>query len=85
MTEDHLKRLERAIAVAVKETVNGKIDALSKKVDDYIETDNAWKAAADPYIKGLANISGTAKLFVWVSLGVTAVLAAYLKIKDFIR
>lgn len=59
MTTDQLKQLEKALKESLHETVkitiNGKIDALNKKVDAYIVEDNAWKVRAEPAVNAFQN------------------------------
>lgn len=43
-------QINESVAIAIKANVNGKIDALKLKVDEYIKDDNAWKLQAQPVI-----------------------------------
>ncbi len=55
MTPEQFEKLQNTISkqieISVKATVNGKIDNLNKKVDDYIKSDNEWKDRAQPTIE----------------------------------
>jgi len=81
MTPKQLKQIELVVGKAIQQHVNGKIDKIDKKIDDYIKSDNEWKAEADPYLKGLANLTGGAKIIVWVAIGVSALIGAVLAIR----
>lgn len=77
-------------------TVNGKIDKMDKKLDEYISQDTndkqklfdwqtnwdkTWKEDYAPTVRGLVNATGGAKIAVWIALGITAISGAYLAIK----
>jgi hypothetical protein len=53
MNEKQLKKLiskqDEAIGKAIKIHVNGKIDKLHEKIDNYIIEDNKWKEEAQRY------------------------------------
>lgn len=70
MTPEQFEKLQslitEQIGVAVKMTVNGKIDALNKKVDDYIKSDNEWKERAQPTIELGTNVRGFGKVFAYI-------------------
>ncbi len=82
---------EPATLSAVKETVNGKIDAMhnqlkdhtrideetNQKLIDYIREDTDWKKTADPYIKLAVNIAGTWKFAIYVLTGLLVVIGFY--------
>lgn len=91
MTKEEVEN-NRAIYIdvikqAVKETVNGKIDKITEKLDlhiqetrEYIKEDTTWKSTADPYIKLAANISGVWKFLIYCCTGITAFIAVYVGI-----
>lgn len=85
MTPDQIEQIKKAVGESIQVHVNGKIDKMNTKLDDYIITDNAWKKEADPYIKGLANVSGAAKLVVWLAISVSSVVGAILAIKNLLK
>lgn len=76
-----LHKMEEHIENSVNRNVNGKIIGLVQKVDDYIKTDNEWKEEYQPYIKGLANVSGGVKIMVWCAVGISAVIGAIMGIR----
>lgn len=69
----------------IRETVNGKIDGISKKLDDYIKDDNEWKKENEPYLQGLENLTGGAKIVLWCAMFVSAVGGAVVMIKQFLK
>ena len=62
--------------------VNGKIDKIDAKLTEYIKDDIAWKLEYEPYIKGLANVSGAMKIGVAIALGISAVIGAFISLKN---
>lgn len=52
------KNVQDSIRVSIESTVNGKIRTLTQKVDDYIKTDNEWKAGVTPYIESMRQFQG---------------------------
>lgn len=87
---DHELRqvINEAVAKAVKETVNGKIDALSRKtdalstkIDDHNTKHEADMEEMKPFMQGAAGIQVLWKLFV----GVGSLAVAYLAIKNVLR
>lgn len=85
MTPEQIDELKEHVAETVKTVVNGKIDRLNLKLDNYIDSDMVWKEEYTPYIKGLANISGSAKIIVWIALGISACIGAFIGIKEFFK
>lgn len=50
MTPEQFEELKISLNDQVKITVNGKIDRLSIKLENYITSDNEWKEKAQPSI-----------------------------------
>lgn len=81
----------------IEKKVNGKIDKISTilqdqnktfgefktKVETHIANDDEWKTEFSPYVKGLANMTGSAKIAVWLSIGVGSIIATIIAIKKF--
>jgi hypothetical protein len=89
MNQEQLIAIQKTIASSIETNVNGKIRVLTEEfrdhkshVENYIENDEMWKAEAEPYIKGLSNISGGAKIIIWLAVGVSALIGAFLAIKN---
>lgn len=80
-----LRKLDNGIEVSVKRHVNGNIAVIKKSLDDYIESDNKWKAKYEPYIESLANLSASAKLLIWIAGGITTISAAIIAIKSLLK
>ncbi len=66
MTEDQIKTLQETIAVQIDSTiqrvVNGKIDRINLKLDDYIVSDLKWKDKVQPDIDSVANAKAWGKI-----------------------
>ena len=77
-----MHKMEQGIELAINKNVNGKIKRLDEKIDAYIVQDNAWKAEFEPYMKGLANVTGGGKILVWVTGAVISIAGAILVIKE---
>jgi len=77
MTPEQFEKLQTLISkqveTAVKATVNGKIDDLNKKVDEYIKSDNEWKERAQPTIELGTNVRGFGKVFAYLIGTVAAI------------
>lgn len=79
MTPDQLEQIQKTI----KETVNGKIDAMSFKLDQYIVTDNAWKVLAQPAIDLGNNVRGFGKVtayFIGFLAGIAGIFATVFEV-----
>ncbi len=77
MTPEQFEKLQNLISkqveTAVKATVNGKIDDLNRKVDEYIKSDNEWKERAQPTIELGANVRGFGKVLAYLIGTVAAI------------
>lgn len=71
-----MHKMEKGIEESINRNVNGKINALTGKFDAYVEGDLAWKKDYEPYLKGLANLTGSGKILVALALGVSAIIGA---------
>lgn len=63
------------IEVVIQSKVNGKIDKITQKIDNYIAGDEMWKETATPVIKLGTNITGFGIVGAYV-LGTLASLTA---------
>lgn len=88
MTPEQFIQLQETVSNQIKLTVNGKIDSINTKLDNYIKEDNEWKADVKPYIENMRQISnfstvGSALLKTIIAIGgaITVIWAAikYLK------
>ncbi|MCX6756346.1 MAG: hypothetical protein NTX85_03325 [Candidatus Nomurabacteria bacterium] len=66
MNPEQFEQLQITISKQIEITVNGKIDNLNKKVDDYIKSDNEWKDRAQPTIELGTNVRGFGKVFAYL-------------------
>lgn len=82
MNEEQLEVLRKTIddqlKAGIETHVNGKIRALTYKIDEYIKDDTAWKETAKPTIELGNNIRGFGKVFVYL-LGIGATLFGIFK------
>jgi hypothetical protein len=53
MNFEHQQEIIKAVRETIKETVNGKIDRMDKKIDEYIIKDNEYKASTDEWRKSV--------------------------------
>lgn len=82
LVDEIMHKMEQGIELAINKNVNGKIKRLDEKLEAYIIQDNAWKSEFEPYIKGLANVTGGGKILVWFSGAVISIWGAILLIKE---
>ncbi len=80
----HQERLDLMVST-IEKVVNGKIDSLRIEFHDYRDEDKAWKKENEPYLRGLANLSGSAKIIVWVAIGVSSLIGAWIAIRSLIK
>ena len=80
-----LEELKSHIAETIKIVVNGKIDKIDANLNTYIKEDTEWKDEYEPYIKGLANVSGGVKILVWCAVGISALIGTFLGIKSLLK
>ena len=85
MKQEQLQELKDHVAETVRTVVNGKIDILSSKLDDYIVEDTAWKDRAEPLVKAYENSNWLWKIILNIMKFVVlvgATITAWLLIKD---
>ena len=85
MTKKDREIIREVIGESIKIHVNGKIDKMHKKLDDYIVADMAWKEKAEPVIKMGENAVGASKVMLYLTMIISAVGGAYLIIKNIFR
>lgn len=61
--------------------LNEVVKPLHTKLDNYIVDDTNWKKENEPYLKGLANLTGTAKIGVWIAIGISSVGGAFIMLR----
>lgn len=81
MTDEQITQLKKELAIAteavVRTTVNGKIDTLGKKFDEYVVEDLKWKSEMEPVKEGLHFIQSLNKLVKWLGFPALGALVAY--------
>ncbi len=85
MTVEEFEQLKAALVETIKLTVNGKIDRLNAKLDNYIEQDNAWKESAEPVIKMGNDAKGASVVLLWLAGAIIAIGGAYQILKDIFK
>lgn len=72
MTPEQFTDIQETIKATIKETVNGKIDRINIKLDEYIKDDNEWKAGVTPSIETMKKTQNFAEglLFLLKFIGV---------------
>ena len=53
-----LSKIEPTIKESIDRNVNGKIIALSQRFDEYVKSDNEWKAQVTPQIEAVKRFQG---------------------------
>jgi hypothetical protein len=56
--EQFNKNIQESIKLSIETTVNGKIRRLDEKIDDYIKSDEEWKAGVTPHIETMKQFQG---------------------------
>lgn len=74
-----LHSMNEQIDKSIKMYVNGKIDRIDLKIDNYIKEDNLWKQTATPTIELGNNIRGFGKVIAYI-LGIGAGIFAIVRI-----
>lgn len=65
--------------------LSGNLNTLTTEFRDHRAKDEAWKKEADPYIQGWMSLSTSAKIVVWLSLGISAIIGAFFGIKELFK
>lgn len=80
MTEDDLEIIRAEIARAVKETVNGKIDSIARKLEEHNAKHEADMEDMKPYMQAAAGgklLYGVFKVLVAVAIGWVSIKSAF--------
>lgn len=78
MTPEELEHVLNIVRSTIKDTVNGKIDRMDLKLENYIKSDNEWKTKADPILEMGRDLSSFGKIVV-VILGIAATVFGIVK------
>lgn len=74
-----LATIKNSVETSVKETVNGKINRLDEKLDNYIAADTKWKEEkVEPLIDAHRTIKNVANFLKWIA-GVLAAIGLIIK------
>lgn len=83
---DHIiHKMESKIEESINKNVNGKLDKMHIKIDNYIATDNEWKVKYSPYLEGIVGVSVGGKIMLKVLLGFASIGGAVLAIKAWFK
>jgi len=88
MTPEQIQDLKEHVAETVRTVVNGKIDGLNLKLDNYIDNDMAWKERAEPLVIAYENTTWLSKIVLNImkfGILLASAITAYLFIKDKIK
>lgn len=61
-----IHKMETKIEESINKNVNGKINALHAKMDNYIVSSNEWRSKAEPAIKMVENVQGFGKVTLYM-------------------
>lgn len=75
MNAEHQAEILNAVRQTIKETVNGKIDRMNDKIDNYIKGDIEWKVEADKKLEVVGSVQGFGKVTLYI-LGFLSALGA---------
>lgn len=78
MTPEELEHVLNIVRSTIKDTVNGKIDRMDLKLENYIKSDNEWKTKADPILEMGRDLRSFGKIVV-VILGIAATVFGIVK------
>lgn len=87
-----MQKIDENLETSVEKLINGKLrkvlesqKGMSDKIDEYIKDDSARWNEYEPYIKGIADISGAGKIVVWLSIGLSAIIGAILTVRHLFK
>jgi len=80
-----LHKLENHIEVSINKNVNGKLDKMNAKIDNYIFDDNEWKQKAEPVIMMGRNVQGFGKVSLYIVGFVAAVAGAFISLANLFK
>ncbi len=66
MEPEQFVKMQQSIEATIERVVNGKINRLSDKVDQYIKEDNEWKLNVGPSIEVMKKMQGFATTGGWI-------------------
>lgn len=75
-----LHKIDSHIEESINRNVNGKINLLTQKVDNYVKQDNEWKIKAEPVIQMGQQVQGFGKVSLYIVGFVASVGGAVLLI-----
>lgn len=75
-----IHKIEPAIENSVNKYVNGKLDKINLKIDDYIVSDLQWKERAEPTLQMGQNVAGFGKVSLYIVGFVASVAGAIIAV-----
>lgn len=85
MTPAQFEQMNRLIEETIRTTVNGKIDRMNQKLEDYIVTDNEWKKVAQKSISLIENVTSFGKVSLYLSGFISAVVGSIILINNIFK
>jgi hypothetical protein len=83
--EQFNKNIQDSVSKSIETTVNGKIKRLDEKIDNYIKSDNEWKAGVTPHIETMKQFQGFTLIGTSVLKGILLIGSATGAIYAFIK
>ena len=75
-----IHKIEPAIENSVNKYVNGKLDKMNLKIDDYIVSDLQWKERAEPTLQMGQNVAGFGRVLLYIVGFVASVAGAIIAV-----
>lgn len=73
MTPEQTAQLEKSVKETIEKTVNGKINRLDQKLDEYIKHDLEWKETVQPVIDAYLVANKVGSFVQWISKVILAI------------
>lgn len=73
MTPEQIAQLEKSVKETIEKTVNGKINRLDQKLDEYIKHDLEWKETVQPVIDAYLVANKVGSFVQWMSKVILAI------------
>lgn len=73
MTPEQIAQLEKSVKETIEKTVNGKINRLDQKLDEYIKHDMEWKETVQPVIDAYTTVNKVGSFVQWISKVILAI------------
>ncbi len=85
MSPEQLAKIEETVRHTIETVVNGKVDRINYKLDNYIKEDNIWKDNVTPSIEIMKKMQGFGSVGGWVLKTVILIGSAVTAIYAFFK